>query len=68
MELAGGVGISGGVGIVWKLQLMGAGLIGGLDLCNHVNKWIFKSTLSWFVFSTEQISLATMASIFQCNK
>ena len=28
-SINGGVGISGGVGIVWKLQLMGVGLSGG---------------------------------------
>ena len=47
----GGVEISGGgVGIVWKLQVMGVRLSGGLDLCNHINKCILQRTLSWIAF------------------
>ena len=52
IQLTGGSELAGGVGIAWKLQLMGVRLSGGgLDLCNHVNKCILKSTLSWFAFS-----------------
>ena len=50
-SINGGSELAGGVGIVWKLQLMGVGLSGRLDMCNHINKWILKRTLSWFAFS-----------------
>ena len=46
-ELAGGLELFGNFSC-WVSDLAG----GGLDLCNHVNKWILKSTLSWFAFST----------------